>query len=372
MMKTSLLILVAVGLTPFGSASLLAREAAFAGRASDDDRARLLVEAGRLQAIEPGGFWPDVAGNHINAHGGGVYFEDGYYYWVGERRAGWASEGINLYRSADLANWVLLGTILEPVDEKGHDLEVGCIMERPKLIFNDQTGKYVLWFHLELAGQGYRAARVAVAHSETITGPFEFVRSFRPNGNEARDMTVFKQSDGSAYLIYAAESNFLLRAVQLTDDYLDVSERDEGLFRRHREAPAIFEHNDRLYLFTSACTSWDANPAALHVAKSIWGPWEHLPNPAKGAGADKTFYSQPAHIFPVEGRRNAFVYMGNRWRPGNLINSPHVWLPIEFSETGLPEIRWTDAWDLTVFGTADSNGAAQTCCGSAACPMTSQ
>jgi hypothetical protein len=28
----------------------------------------------------------DVDGAYINAHGGGVYFEDGYYYWVGERR----------------------------------------------------------------------------------------------------------------------------------------------------------------------------------------------------------------------------------------------------------------------------------------------
>jgi hypothetical protein len=321
----------------------------FRGPDNDEDRARLKSKAGKLDRFEPGGFWPCVDGEHINAHGVGLLHENGIYYMVGERRAAWASEGVNLYSSTDLYNWKLEGNILPPVEEEGHDIEKGCIMERPKILFNEKTGKYVLWFHLELANQGYRAARVGVAQSDNIKGPYEFVRSMRPNGHDSRDMTVFKDEDGTAYLIYASEVNFMLRAAQLTDDYLDVTERDEGLFRRHREAPAIIRHNGKLFLFTSACTSWDANPAALHLADSIWGPWEHLPNPAKGDGGNKTFYSQPAHILPIAGKENAFIYIGDRWRPGNLINSPHVWLPIEWGEDGLPFFRWHDQWDLSVF-----------------------
>ena len=54
-------------------------------------------------------------------------------------------------------------------------------MERPKVVYNEKTQKYVLWFHLELKGQGYKAARVAMAVSDSPTGTFEYVRSYRPN-----------------------------------------------------------------------------------------------------------------------------------------------------------------------------------------------
>jgi hypothetical protein len=321
----------------------------FLGPDSPADRERLKQNAGQLSAFEPGGFFPCIDGAHINAHGGNILFEDGDYYWVGEGRAGWDSLGIHLYRSTDLYNWQFVANILPPSEEEGHDIERGCVMERPKLLRHPESGNYVLWFHLELKGQGYRAARVAVAQSPTIAGPYQFVSSFRPNGHDSRDMTVFQRADGSAYLVYASEVNLVLRAAQLTDDYLGVTERDELLFRRHREAPALFEHGGRIYMITSACTSWDANAAQLHVADSVFGPWEHLGNPAKGEGANKTFYSQPAFVFPVHGREGAFIYVGDRWRPGDLINSPHVWLPLDLPKEGHPELRWQSRWDLSVF-----------------------
>ena len=34
--------------------------------------------------IRPGEIWPDDQGAHINAHGGGVLYHDGKYYWYGE------------------------------------------------------------------------------------------------------------------------------------------------------------------------------------------------------------------------------------------------------------------------------------------------
>ncbi|MBW6499855.1 MAG: hypothetical protein K0B05_00545 [Bacteroidales bacterium] len=37
-------------------------------------------------SIRPGEVWPDTDGNHINAHGGGIVFHDGVYYWFGEAR----------------------------------------------------------------------------------------------------------------------------------------------------------------------------------------------------------------------------------------------------------------------------------------------
>ena len=34
-----------------------------------------------------------------------------------------------------------------------------------------------MWFHLELKGKGYEAARSGVAVSDTPTGPYRFIRS---------------------------------------------------------------------------------------------------------------------------------------------------------------------------------------------------
>ena len=39
-------------------------------------------------------------------------------------------------------------------EEAGNEIEKGCIMERPKVIYNKRTQKFVMWFHLELKGKG--------------------------------------------------------------------------------------------------------------------------------------------------------------------------------------------------------------------------
>jgi hypothetical protein len=41
-------------------------------------------------------------------------------------------------------------------------------------------------------GCRYRMASAGVAISDSPTGPFTYLRSFRPHGEECRDMTVFK------------------------------------------------------------------------------------------------------------------------------------------------------------------------------------
>ena len=39
-------------------------------------------------AITPGGVWLDTDGNPINAHGGGILYHEGTYYWYGEYKKG--------------------------------------------------------------------------------------------------------------------------------------------------------------------------------------------------------------------------------------------------------------------------------------------
>jgi len=298
------------------------------------------------KSFTPGALWYDTNDSLINAHGGGILYEKGTYYWFGEKRGVHRSEGVNVYTSKDLYNWKFATLALSPDEDSSSDIARGCVMERPKVLYNRQTKKYVMWFHLELRGQGYRAARAGVAVSDKITGPYKFVNSFRPNGNMFRDMTLFADDDGSAYAIYASRDNYDMRMVQLSDDYLSATTRDSMLFSRHREAPALFRHGHNYYLYTSACTGWRPNKASLHVASSIWGPWkESDTNPMLGVGADSTFGGQPAFVLPLPGKKNEFVFIADRWNPRDLRDSRYLFLPVHLQED-LPFVQWKDEWSL--------------------------
>ena len=354
------------------------------------------VEAQALDEIRPGQEWPDRKGEHINAHGGGLLFHEGKYYWYGENRParGFTTEvGVEVYSSSDLMNWEDEGVALAVSEEAGHDIERGCIMVRPKVVRNPKTGKFVMLFHLELKGQGYAAARVGFAESDSPVGPFRFIRSLRPNagkwpvdfsrrdirkakklkesdykewwtpewreaireglllardvpgGQMSRDMTVYVDDDGKAYHIYSAEENLTLNIAELTDDYLDYTGRYVRVAPGgQNEAPAIFKRDGVYWMITSGCTGWAPNEARMFKATSLWGPWEQLPSPFVGKDAKKSFHTQGTYIFKVEGTEDGFVFMADRWNPRSLKNSRHIWLPIDFEADGTPVIRWVDGW----------------------------
>lgn len=135
--------------------------------------------------IVPGGIWPDNQGVHINAHGGGILEHDGVYYWYGEHKiegeiGNTAQVGVHCYSSRNLYHWQDEGIVLTVSDDPESPITKGCILERPKVIYNKQNNNYVMWFHLELAGQGYDAAQSGVAVGNSPTGPFEFVKTCDP------------------------------------------------------------------------------------------------------------------------------------------------------------------------------------------------
>ena len=357
-------------------------------------------ERSENKVFRPGEIWPDNNGVHINAHGGGILYQDGVYYWFGEHKiegeiGNTAQVGVRVYSSENLYDWTDRGVALSVVtDDPNHELAAGSIIERPKVIYNDSTGKYVMWFHLEPKGMGYKGARSGVAVADQVTGPYTFVGSFRPNagvwpinvqdvhkipnpdvlgltftggsvpahpdtlnilgrdfegGQMARDMTLFVDDDGTAYHIYASEENSTLHISQLSDDYLSPAGKYVRVFvGRFMEAPALFKRGDRYYLIASGCTGWDPNAARSAVAPSIWGPWKELGNPAVGPDSALTFRSQSTYVLPVAGKEDAFIFMADRWRPENPIDGRYVWLPIQF-EGERVVIEWLDEWNLDWF-----------------------
>jgi hypothetical protein len=120
------------------------------------------------------------------------------------------------------------------------------------------------------------------------------------------------------------------------------------------EAPAFFRRNGRVYLLGSGTSGWKPNPARMFVADQFTGPYKELPNPCRGVnpindlGPDKTFGGQSTFVYPVAGRRDAWIAMFDINKPEDPVNAGYIWLPVEF-EADQPVIRWRDTWDLSVF-----------------------
>ena len=46
----------------------------------------IVAEQKKLERFVPSEIWPDNNGVYINAHGGGILFHEGKYYWFGEHK----------------------------------------------------------------------------------------------------------------------------------------------------------------------------------------------------------------------------------------------------------------------------------------------
>lgn len=304
--------------------------------------------------FKPGKIWYDSDGIPIQAHGGGVLFDQGTYYWFGENKDGDTYQaflervdviGISCYSSKDLLNWINEGIVLAPVkDDPSHDLHTSKVVERPKVIYNEKTKKYVMWVHIDTPDYVY--ARVGVAVSDSPTGPYSYLKSIRPNGADSRDMTVFKDDDGNAYLIHSSEWNKTLYIARLNDEYTDTTgEYTRNFEGESREAPAVFKQNNRYYMITSYCTGWEPNEAQYAVADSMMGPWEMVGNPCVGSNSQLTFLAQGTYVLPVFDKENTYIFMSDQWNPKNLRDSKYVWLPLYVNDEEVT-IKWIDAWGM--------------------------
>lgn len=327
-------------------------------------------EQAKLYKFTPGEVWPDAAGNPIQAHGGAVIVRDGAYYWYGEDRTVRSRTDVSCYSSTDLYNWKREGVAFKR-DDLPEDIRGRTFIERPKVIYNAKTGKYVLWMHLEQ--QGYHFAEAGIAVGDQPAGPFTFLRHMRPVqydadykdddpdrqkefGGTYRDMNLFVDDDGKAYALYASEGNWTLYIVRLNDEYTGPETpmaQDKTwarvLVRKMREAPAPFKHNGRYYLITSGCTGWNPNAADYAVADNILGPWESKGNPCTGPESELTFRSQSTCVLPVAGKPGCFIFMSDRWNPRRLPDSRYIWLPLKMDADGAFTIRWQNEWDLSWF-----------------------
>jgi len=297
-----------------------------------------------IVTIKNGDFWLDTDGNRIEAHGAGLIKVDDAWYWVGEDKSQNSAnfKAVNCYRSTDLSHWEFRNAII--TRQTSTDLNAADrIIERPKVVYNDSTKKYVMWLHWD--GQNYVTAEAGVFTSDTVDGNYTQIRHFQPNGNMSRDDTLFKDDDGKAYFLSASNNNADLSLYALTDDYTDVQKQIATLWAgSYREAPAIMKAGSTYFIVNSAATNWDPNQQKYATSAAMDGSFSSLSNVGDGTGYD----TQTAFIIPVVGTKTTtYIYAGDRWQDPDLVSSKYIWLPLKVSGTKLV-MDWYDTWQLDV------------------------
>ncbi|MFJ4642217.1 RICIN domain-containing protein [Streptomyces bobili] len=320
-----------------------------------------LATAGPAQAapqtIANGTQFTDTSGNPVHAHGGGVLKVGTYYYWFGENRnADNTFRYVDAYRSTDLKNWEFRNHVLTEASDP--ELATANI-ERPKVMYNASTGKFVMWMHKE-NGTDYSEARAAVAVSDTVDGNYAWQGSFRPLGQHmSRDITVYVDTDGAGYMVSAARENYDLQIYRLTADYTGIASLVADPWHGgHREAPALFKRGNVYFMLTSGATGWNPNQQQYATATSLAGPWSAMTN----VGDSTTFNSQTAYVLPVQGSSGtSYLYLGDRWGNsfgGTVNDSRYVWLPLTFPTSTSMSMTWSPEVTVdTAAGTVSGTSA---------------
>ena len=339
-------------------------------------------------AIYPGRPWLDTEGKRIQAHGGSVIYIDGTYYWYGENKEktdgknGIWHWGVRCYSSKDLYNWKDEGLIIPPQpDNPDSSLHPSACMDRPHIIYNQKTKKYVCWLKIMKKKAGQCETVLTADH---ILGPYTIVKEgLKPLGMSAGDFDLVVAEDGKAYYYFERVHSEIICA-DLTEDYTDVT----GYYSTHfpqpyppyvREAPAHFLRKGKHYLVTSGTTAYFPNPSLIAVADTWHGPYTMLGNPHPDDETNTSYHSQISSVFKVEGKKDLYIACADRWVPDamdyqyesyrdkferlfrdndqsvihdrellakeNTSIADYVWLPFRF-DGEMAYLDWKDAWRI--------------------------
>ena len=341
----------------------------------------------KYDAFYPGRVWLDTEGKRIQAHGGSLMYLDGVYYWYGENKEktdgknGIWHWGVRCYSSSDLYNWKDEGLIIPPEPEDpASSLHPGACMDRPHILYNKRTKKFVCWLKIMNKDQ---TQSETVLTADSLLGPYTKVREgLRPLGMSAGDFDLAVAEDGKAYYYFERVHSETICA-DLTEDYTDVT----GYYSTHfphsgppyvREATAHFVRRGRHYLITSGTTGYLPNPSEAAIADTWHGPYTVLGNPHPEDESQTSFHSQISSVFKVPGKKDLYIACADRWLPEamdkqypvyremfekifsglaeefdfsrmgeqvveNTAIADYVWLPISF-EGDKPVIHWLDSW----------------------------
>ncbi len=346
-------------------------------------------------SFRPGKFWYDTEGELIQAHGGSVIYAEGKYYWYGENKTGVTGratgevcpiwhQGVQVYSSEDLYNWKNEGTVSVDFEDEEHPFYVGRVMDRPHILYNETTKKYVMWAKiggLVLKDVAFENCYFAVCESESMTGTFELVA--KVTELPAGDFDLIKCEE-KAYIIFEKPHTEMICA-ELTADYRGITAQISTHIPKPyppftREAPAYFERNGEKYIITSGTTGYYPNQSILYQIPTFHGKWVEVGDACEGDVNQNSFQAQFSSVFKHPFEKDLYIAIGDRWLNDISVKMPkaddvfesvynpnkenkitynlqkgsdentslatYVWLPICFTEEGRPYIVWHDEWNI--------------------------
>ena len=279
------------------------------------------------QTIRPGKTWLDTKGERIQAHGASVYYEDGVYYWIGEDKSHTGKKGkiwtwgIHCYSSRDLCNWEDEGLIVPPnLEDKKSVLHPYRRLDRPHLMKNPNTGKYVLW--VKYCDKPHFTVLVA----DHLKGPYTIVQEeFYAYGCKCGDFDLAQdKKTGQGYLYFEADHDKTL-ACRLTDDYCDVCGDPVTIYENikppyTREGITHFERNGKHYILSSGMTGYMPNPSEAAVSDDYLGTYQVQGDPHVNDDSCASFNSQISGVFKVEGKEDLYIAIADRWAPEYVVD----------------------------------------------------
>ncbi len=353
-----------------------------------------------MNKIKPGKFWYDDEKKRIQAHGGSIMYVDGTYYWYGENKEGvfgravkddikpsiWHN-GVRVYSSKDLYSWHDEGIAIIS-DNPNSPFYPRNIMDRPHILYNKKTKKYVMWAKCVTRcvkiGANFESAKYYIALSDKITGPYEF--SHWIDGVRAGDFDLFIENNKAYYI---GTEDHTVYARELTSDYMNFTDKFSTHIEKERppfvrEAPCYFTHDGRKFIITSGTSGYFPNPTLTHEIKDLHGEYIELGETCVNDKEKTSFRAQFSSVFKHPFKKNLYIALGDRWlndlpvnmevsgeemfdgyfRPEgpsfredlihvysdeNTSEATYVWLPIKFDSNGIPHIEWVDEWSIEDF-----------------------
>ena len=349
----------------------------------------------------PGEVWLDTSGKPIQVRGGSVIQVGQTFYWYGENKERTTGRdrvwhwGMRMYSSRDLYNWTDLGTFIPPEpNDPASPLHPFQFADRPHILFNEKTGKFVCW--IKFLADRFQTRTVLVA--DRITGPYRMVATgIRPLGMSAGDFDLFvSPDDGKGYMAFERVHSEMIVA-DLNNEYTGFT----GYYSTHlprpgpphtREGLAYFHRGDRHFMASSGTTGYFPNPSEVAVAETFHGPWTNLGGLDRRDRTETSFNSQISSVFKHPGKKDLYIALADRWNgpltgpefesgelsrkmrkafedrfirnamtPGdevlmrryggldvNTSLGRHVWLPIRF-DGDRPYLDWREEWSLDEF-----------------------
>ena len=346
--------------------------------------------------IRPGKYLYDTNGDPIQAHGGQILPFNGRYYWFGEDKTGilgrslgeerftrWHN-GIRLYVSDDLISWENLGIVaVGKTDDKTAPFDPANITERPHVIYNAATQKFVMWvktcgpcdYSVRKPKTGY-----AVAVSDRIDGEYKYLRT--DEMGKGGDFDIFEY-DGKAYLV-GERPHDAFCLYELDDTYTrTVSEQPHFAGMKPPwlpEAPCAVQNKGKFTFICSHTTGYFPNPTFNIVAKDLHSKWKRAGKTFVGDKKNNSFNSQISCVFKVFGK-DLYVALADRWltdlpekmqSPVKLYDrmfkgdrqvdrilhnyteqntslATYCFYPVYFNAKGEPRIRYYSQWRLEDF-----------------------